>query len=65
MYDVARNPEGAFIEGVPLRDLTAAEFVTLPEWLQRSVEVCWFYVRTRLPIPGRESALEEMTDGVH
>lgn len=38
------NPTGAYLPGVPLRDLTRAEYDALPVWLQRSVDRAPFYV---------------------
>lgn len=42
-YDETKNPEGAYLAGVPLRDLTVEDVAALPEWLQRSVAACSFY----------------------
>lgn len=58
-YDEKLNPDGAYLAGVPLRDLTESEFVTLPEWLQRSVEACPFYVRVKTRVTGRETAVKD------
>lgn len=46
-YDESKNTRGAFIAGVPLRDLTTAEFDELPNHLQRSIEAAEFYVDAR------------------
>lgn len=46
-YDEAKNPDGAGLPGVPLRDLTEEEYAALPEWLQQSVDNLPFYRRTR------------------
>ena len=43
VYDPKKNPEGAFIDGVPMRDVTAAEFERLPLHVQASVRACPFY----------------------
>lgn len=43
VYDANENHFGASLGGVPLRDLTAAEFAEYPRWLQRSVLALNFY----------------------
>lgn len=48
-YVADRNPDGASLPAVPLRDLTEEEFGALPEWLQRSVDACPFYRKTKVP----------------
>lgn len=45
-YDAAKNPEGATLPGVALRDLTEDEFRALPTWLQDSIDACPFYRKT-------------------
>ena len=42
-YDASKNPEGACLDGVPLRDLTDDELAELPAWLRSSVEASPFY----------------------
>lgn len=42
-YDPAANPEGAYLPGVPLDDITIAEWEGLPLWLQRSIDALAFY----------------------
>lgn len=49
-YDESKNPEGATIPGVPLRDLTEDEFKALPEWDRNSVEK-WDAYRKTNPAP--------------
>lgn len=46
-YVAEANPQGAFLPGVPLRDLTAADVAAVPWWLRPSVERCPFYERAR------------------
>lgn len=48
-YDATKNPEGAFITGVPLRDVTEDEYKALPKHLQRSALAAPFYRKTRPP----------------
>jgi hypothetical protein len=36
-YDPARNPDGGYLPGVPLRDLTAADLADLPAHLIKSL----------------------------
>lgn len=63
-YDEAKNPDGAFLPGVGLRDLTEAEFAALPEYLQESVDVCGFYRKTKPPtVKASALADKESTDG--
>lgn len=50
-YDEAKNKEGAFFPGVPLRDLTDAEFDALPKRMQESIDACPFYRKTAPPKP--------------
>lgn len=45
IYDPERNPDRAFLPGIPLRDLTVAEWRALPRWLRHSVDACGFYHR--------------------
>jgi hypothetical protein len=52
-YDSEKNPEGGQLPGVPLRDLTAAEFEAFPEWLQNSIDALDCYRKTP---PPKESA---------
>lgn len=52
-YDETKNEEGGQLPGVPLRDLTDAEFNALPEWLQASVDALDCYRKTP---PPRETA---------
>jgi hypothetical protein len=42
-YDPSKNPGGASLDGVPLRDLTDDDLAALPKWLLASVEACGFY----------------------
>lgn len=55
-YDESKNPDGASLPGVPLRDLTAAEFDALPAWLKESVDALPYYRKTA---PAKKSAKEE------
>lgn len=52
-YDETKNPEGGMLPGVPLRDLTEAEFAALPPWLQESLDALPCYRKTP---PPRETA---------
>lgn len=49
-YDETKNPEGGQLPGVPLRDLTDAEFDALPTWLQQSVDALACYRKTKPPM---------------
>lgn len=46
-YIAEKNPDGAFLPGVPLRDLTAEEYDALPVWLQLSIDASDFYRATK------------------
>lgn len=46
-YDATQNTDGAFLAGVPLRDLTEEEWDELPAHLQRSVDALPFYRKTK------------------
>jgi hypothetical protein len=45
LYVGENNPQGAFIAGVPLRTLTAAEFMNYADQVQKAIEKCGFYVK--------------------
>ena len=45
-YDETKNPEGAALPGVPLRDITQDEYDALPAWLQASVDDSPMYRKT-------------------
>lgn len=49
IYDPAKNPDGAYLPGVPLRDLTEADLAELPEYLRTSIAACPFYVAAAKP----------------
>lgn len=42
-YLPKHNPERRYLEGVPLRDITEAEFARYPEWLRASIDALPFY----------------------
>lgn len=46
-YLPERNPTGAYLPGVPLRDLTRADYDALPDWLKVSVDRVPFYAAPR------------------
>ena len=58
-YDASKNPDGASLPGVPLRDLTQAEFDALPAWLQLSVDASMFYRKTAPPNVAPQKATAE------
>lgn len=43
-YDPGKNPDSVVLDGVPLRDLTRAEFEALPKKWQAAVNREPFYV---------------------
>lgn len=66
-YNQKKNLDGGSFPGVPLRDLTVAEFEALPIWLQGSVDAAAFYSRVKgytLPTPPEpEPTRSEVDDG--
>lgn len=58
-YDASKNPDAASLPGVPLRDLTQAEFDALPAWLQLSVDASMFYRKSAPPKVAPQKATEE------
>lgn len=46
-YDPTKNPEGATLPGVPLRDITESEWGAIPDWLKPSIDACSFYLKTK------------------
>jgi hypothetical protein len=47
-YVAEVNPQGAYLPGVPLRDLTQADVDGMPAWLRPSLAACGFYERVAL-----------------
>lgn len=45
-YDASKNPEGAALPGVPLRDLTQDDYDSYPAWLQASIDAWAAYRKT-------------------
>lgn len=48
-YDATKNPDGAYFEGVPLRDITEDEWIALEERQQAAIEASPFYRKTKPP----------------
>lgn len=48
-YDASKNEAGGYLPGVPLRDLTEAEFDALPAHLQASLDASPMYRKTAVP----------------
>lgn len=48
-YDETKNPDRGFFPGVPLRDLTDAEWGALDKRMQESIDACPFYRKTKPP----------------
>lgn len=46
-YDASANPDGVFLPGVPLADLSVEQWAALPEWLQASIDASGWYSETR------------------
>lgn len=45
-YDPSKNPDGGMLPGVPLANLTEAQYDALPTWLQASVDASPMYRKT-------------------
>lgn len=43
-YDETLNPDGSFLPGVPLRDLTQADLDAQPRWILPSIAAAPYYV---------------------
>lgn len=54
-YDPDKNPNGAMLPGVPLRDLTDEEFAAQPERIKRSIDAEPMYRKTPLPKAGKKA----------
>lgn len=48
-YVPEHNPERRYLAGVPLRNITEAEFERYPLWLQQSIDALDFYRKTKPP----------------
>lgn len=46
-YDESKNPDGAGLPGVPLRDLEDEEFASYPAWLQESIDAWPAYRKSK------------------
>lgn len=46
-YDATKNPDGGYLPGVALGDLTDEQYDALPKWLQESVDASPFYRKTK------------------
>jgi hypothetical protein len=58
-YDASKNPDGAFLIGVPLADLSESQWAALPAWLQLSVDASGWYRKTAPPKVAPPKAPEE------
>jgi hypothetical protein len=62
-YVAEQNPQGAFLPGVPLRDLTVADVAAAPAWLRPSIAAQPFYQAVEPAKPKRQAAQEQSKDG--
>ncbi len=46
-YDAEKNPDRASLPGVPLADISEAQFAEYPDWLQASIDAAPFYRKTK------------------
>ena len=60
-YDEKKNPHGYIIDGVPLRDLTMAEFERLTPERKKAVQREPFYVK--VSTTKKAAALKEAKEG--
>lgn len=42
-----KNPDGAYLPGVPLTDLTDEQVAAFPKWLQLSIDASPFYQKAK------------------
>lgn len=54
-----RNPDGRYLPGVPLRDITQSEYDALPVYLQVSVDNAGFYRKTPTREPSKPAPHKE------
>ena len=45
-YDESKNPDGVFLPGVPLADISEERWSALPEWIQQSADAWDAYRKT-------------------
>ena len=57
-YDASKNPDGASLPGVPLRDLSAEDLSAMPDWLQRSIDASAMYRKTKPSAPAQQAEKE-------
>ena len=55
-YDAEKNPDRASLPGVPLADISEAQFAEYPEWLQATIDNTAFYRKTKPPKAKDETA---------
>lgn len=55
-YDESKNEEGATFPGVPLADVSEAEWELLPAWIQASVDASPSYRKTKPDTASRSRA---------
>jgi hypothetical protein len=58
-YVAENNPDGAYVDGVPLRDITDEDWQALPERLQRSADATGFYRKTPIPRAREQAPAKE------
>lgn len=59
-----KNTKGRALTGVPLSDLTQAQFDAMPRWIQKSVSGCEFYqdVSAEKPAPKPKAGKTAVTE---
>ena len=55
-YVAERNIDGAYLPGVPLRDLTQGDLDSLPQWILPSIAAAPYYVATETPLGSTDEA---------
>lgn len=61
-YDADKNPGGAYLPGVPLRDLTADEVATFSDLTRRSIAAQPFYTPAKVEVQPESTAFVPPAD---
>lgn len=61
-YDASKNENGGHLAGVPLADISQAEFDRYPAWLQASIDAQPFYRKTKSSSTSKASKAPDAND---
>lgn len=62
-YVADKNPDEAHLPGVPLADLDEEQYASYPDWLQRSIDACDFYQKTKPRASSEAPAASPVKEG--